>query len=62
MGTRFYTIIKNLLRSIGLKSSANRTKLERILRNIFKDRLIRCGDIKLSRSLYSRNQYIIEMI
>ena len=38
MGTRFYTIIKNFQWSIGLKSSANRTKLERILRKIFKDR------------------------
>ena len=36
MGTRFNTIMKNFEWSIGLKSSANRTKLGRSFRKIFK--------------------------
>jgi len=62
MGTRFNTIMKNLSRSIGFKSIANCTKLGRSFRKIFKD-LISCNECYLIiRSLYSRNQYIIEMI
>ena len=62
MGTRLNTIMKNLSWSIGLKSSANRTKLGQSFRKIFKDR-ISCNECYLIiQSLYSRNQYIIEMI
>ncbi len=62
MGTRFNTIMKNFEWSIGLKSSANRTKLGRSFRKIFKDR-ISCNECYLIiQSYYCRNKYKIEMI